>query len=173
MLIKNIITTTLLFAFIAAPAVALQIPVSSANDEKPRSSQSIHEDRFSCYQTLQCLQRENPFKKSNLNEINLNREKYQYYLVEGSSKDEDIYAKYDRSGRLLEARLTQRNVDLPEFITNVLNGDSYKGWEIIGNELLVQNFDRKRMSYKVILVKDSEVIIEYFDRFGNSMNRLS
>ncbi|CAN5215277.1 hypothetical protein BH23BAC3_BH23BAC3_22550 [soil metagenome] len=173
MLIKNIITTTLLFVLITAPAVALQISASSLNDEKPRNSLSIHEDSFSCFQSLQCLQKENPFKRSNLNDINLNRQKYQNYLVEGSSKHEEIYAKYDGNGRLIEARLTQRNIDLPEYITNVLKSDDYKDWEMIGNELVVQNFDKKRMQYKVILRNDNDVIVEYFDKLGNPMNRLS
>lgn len=173
MLLKNIIITTVILVITSTPAISFQTSSTGVTDDEPGTSLAIQESNFSCFQNLQCLIDENPFKKSNLGDIKLNNNRAQNYVIEGSSKNEEIYAVYDAGGRLLKATALQRNIALPRTITEVLAADEFKAWRMIGNELVIQNFDKDSMQYKVILQNGDEVRVEYFDRKGGSMNRFS
>jgi hypothetical protein len=167
MSVKKIITTMIAIVMLSAPAFALQNPNSASIDAEPKRTLSIQEDNYTCFQDLQCLVSNNPFRKSNLGDIKLNTNSAQTYAIEGTSRNEDMYALYDANGKLIRSTLTQRNIILPRSITTVLVEDQFKEWTMIGNELTVQNFDRNSMIYKVVLQNGSEVKIEYFDRNGN------
>lgn len=173
MLITKIITTTLVTLLMGLPAVALQGSSSTTDDTKTNNSLMIHEDNFSCFQNLQCLMKDNPFRTSNLDDIRFNNHEYQTYVVEGTSKNEEVYAVYDQDGLLIESTVTQRNIVLPEKISRSLVSSEFRDWTLIGNELEVRNFDKNTMLYKVVLQNGEEVRVEYFDRNGNRKNRIS
>jgi hypothetical protein len=163
--LKYSLIIIVLSAFTAVQASAQQ-PDNQPEREKATAGFAIQESNFSCFQDLQCLKKENPFKSSNLESIRLNRERYDRYIVEGNSKSEQIYAIYDRSGRLMKAEVVQRNVLLPESILFQLVSEPFDSWTMIGNEFSVKNFDRSTIEYKVILERDGEVRIIYFNRHG-------
>lgn len=170
MLLKNMILTVCLFALISVPAVSMQISPDVTNNEKPRNTLTIHEGNFSCFQNLQCLKRENPFKNSNLVQINLNS-MTDRYVVEGTSKNESIFAVYSGSGDLIKATVIQRNIILPKTILRRLASADFEDWFVIGNELVIENFNKNSMQYQVILQDENDVRVEYFDRDGNIQNR--
>jgi hypothetical protein len=173
MLIKNIILT--LFLIVTMTPHASSFQSSSVTDDAAthKINLTINEANFSCFQEIQCLKRENFFKKSNLDETTLRSNRFEKYIISGSSRNEDLHAVYDSYGMLLEATVIQRNIPLPTAISNVLISSDLQSWTMIGNELEIKNFDKNRMSYKLILQRDGEIRVEYFDRYGNQLSRLS
>lgn len=174
MLSKNIFLTAILLIFISTPAFSLQMAEAMITDDPdtPRTGLTINEENLGCFQTLQCLKRENPFQKSNLEEVKLNNQSNRY-IVEGSTKNETLYAEYNGKGDLIKATVIQRNIVLPRTINIVLTSGELENWSVIGNELVIENFDKSRMEYKVILEHEGEVRVEYFDHKGEHRNRLS
>lgn len=170
MLLKNLILTICLFVITSTPASSFQMSSDELNPEKPRKSLTIHESNFSCFQSLQCLIRENPFPKSNLDEVRLNNNS-EKFVVEGTSKNETMHAVYNGSGDLIKATVIQRNIALPKTILRVLTSSEFDDWSLIGNELVIENFDKDSMQYKVILKNGDEVRVEYFDKYGQFQNR--
>ncbi len=86
MLTKNLILTLCLFVIASTPVFSFQMSSDEITPNEPRKSLTIHEGNFSCFQSLQCLIRENPFPKSNLDEVNLNNNS-EKFVVEGTSKN--------------------------------------------------------------------------------------
>lgn len=174
MLSKNIFLTIILLIFVCTPAFSLQMAeaISTDDPDTPQRGLTINEENLSCFQSLQCLKRENPFQKSNLEDIKLNNQTDRF-VVEGSTKNETLYAEYDGNGELIKATVIQRNIVLPRTINRVLTTGELENWMIIGNELVIENFDKSRMEYKVILEHEGEVRVEYFDHKGEHRNRLS
>lgn len=173
MLLKNILITICLLALTYSPATSQQSQTDPIDGEKPRSTLTINQNNFDCFQSLHCLKRENPFKNSNLNEISLNNNRTERYIIEGTSKNETLHAVYNSYGELVKATVIQRNIALPKKITHALTTGEFEPWFIIGNELVIENFDKNRMQYKVILEHQGEVRVEYFDNNGQLLNRLS
>ena len=173
MLLKNIFLITCIIALSGTYAFSDPLTEATADTTQPPGTLTIHVSNYSCFQSLECLKEENPFINSNLDEIVFNPHRYEKYIVKGSSNNEDVYAIYDGRGDLVNATLRQRNIKLPSEIYEVLLSDSYSPWNIIGNELVVHNFDIKSMTYKVILSMNGEVKVEYFDRHGNIKSPLS
>jgi len=161
-----IIATISTFPLYAQQATGQQLEVNSEN------SRIIVEENFNCFQSLHCLKRMNPFKNSNLDEINLNSQRHNRYVVAGSSKNETLHAEYNGDGELIRATVVQRNVPLPSIIYANLSKE-LSGWYIIGNEVIIENFDKKQIEYKVILQNDSEVRVEYFDSKGKQRTPLA
>lgn len=173
MLFKNITLTLLVFAVSAIPNIATAQASSAKTDaDNNLSKLTIQENNFSCYQNLQCLKQNNPFKNSNLDEMRINSNRISKYVIEGSSRDEEIYAEYNRHGDLITATVIQRNIVLPMELMETLISDEFNSWKMIGNELVVEDFDKHRMRYKIILQKDDMTKIETFDRNGNITNQL-
>jgi len=172
MLLKNILITTCLISLISLPAISQQ-SAENTESEYELAPRAITIDKFDCFQTLQCLKRENPFKKSNLDNIRINDNRSSRFIVEGSSKNETLHAVYTNSGELVKATVIQRNIPMPRTINEALVTGEYKSWTVIGNELVIENFDKERMQYKVILENEGEVRVEYFDRNGHFLNRIS
>lgn len=166
MLFKKAIATICLLVLISTPAVSLQVLTDETGNKKEQNTLTITEDNFDCFQSLQCLKRENPFKKSNLDEIRLRGLESERYTVEGTSKNETMYALYNGSGKLIKANVVQRNIVLPRAIFETLSESEYTSWTVIGNELIIRDFDENRMQYKVILQNGGEVKIEHFDKNG-------
>ena len=173
MLMKNLILTSLVLVLTATQALSFQNSATANDYELPRNNLTIQESHYSCFQTLQCLKKENPFKNSNLNQINFHSGSSATYVIDGRSDYESIHAVYDNKGFLVKATVIQRNILLPRSISQVLISDDYAGdgWVMIANELEIKNFDEKTMQFKVVLNRDDEVRVEYFDRYGNSSNR--
>ncbi len=82
-----------------------------------------------------------------------------------------MYAVYDGSGDLIKATVIQRNIALPKTILRVLTSSEFDDWSLIGNELVIENFDKHSMQYKVILKNGDEIRVEYFDTYGQFQNR--
>jgi|GEM_PF-961633 len=173
MLLKITLLTACLLAMATSPVAAQYDNSKMTDDVFQTSSLTITLDKFDCFQKLQCLKRENPFKNSNLDRIRLNNNRTASYVVEGSSKNETLHAVYNSNGDLVKATVIQRNIPMPRAINRALVSDELQEWTLIGNELVIENFDKERMQYKVILQNDGEVRVEYFDRFGHSLNRIS
>lgn len=172
MLFKNIILTSCIIAFTVNTAVSKQVQPDITEREHQQKTLTIAEENFECFQSLQCLKRENPFKNSNLDEIRLNNSKSERFVVEGSSKNETMYAVYNSRGDLIKATALQRNIALPGAITSVLATGEFKSWKMIGNERVIENFDKDRIQYKVILQNGDEVRVEHFDKYGQFQNRI-
>ena len=173
MLLKKILLTICITVLSATYAFSVHLSEVNADTSTQTGSLTIHIDSYSCFQNLECLKKENPFNNSNLDEIVFNPHRYEKYIVKGTSNNEDIYAIYDGRGEMINATLRQRNIKLPSAIHEALLSDSYNTWNMIGNELVVHNFDVKSMTYKVILSMNGEVKVEYFDRHGNIKSPLS
>jgi hypothetical protein len=173
MYLKYILLTIVLSAITAVQASALQHTDTPPERENAPVALAIQESNFACFKDLQCLQKENPFTNSNLESIRLNSERYDRYVIEGSSKSEQIYAIYDRTGRMIKAEVIQRNIALPKSIQDVLFTEPFDSWTMIGNEFSVKNFDRSTIEYKVVLERNGEVRIIYFDRHGQQTPPIS
>lgn len=173
MLFKNIILTLLVFVVTAMPDMTLgQASPAKNNTDKNLNKLTIQENNFSCYQDLQCLKQNDPFKNSNLDEMRINNNSVSKYVIEGSSRNEEIYAEYNRHGELITATVIQRNIVLPIELREILVSDDFNSWQMIGNELVVEDFDKRSMHYKIILQKDGVTRIATFDRNGNITNQL-
>lgn len=171
MLLKNILITSSIIALTISSAAAFQVPVETDRSEIQRSGLTITEDNFSCFQQLKCLIKENPFQKSNLSDIRLKDTRMERYVVEGTSKNESMQAVYNRSGDLIKATVIQKNITLPKAISKELAEGNFKLWTIIGTELVILDFDKNQMQYKVVLQHEGEVRIEYFNKYGEVQNR--
>ncbi len=130
------------------------------------------EENFRCFQNLNCLKREDPFPSSNLGSFNLNNNRFDQYVVEGSSENGTMHAVYNNRGELIKAKVIQRNVALPKAVADVLASGEFKEWIQISNEVTVINFDRSQVQYMVILERDGEIRIEYLNIDGEPMNRV-
>ncbi len=173
MLFKNITLTLVIFAMSAIPNIATaQASPAENKADKTLNKLTIQENNFSCFQDLQCLKQNNPFKNSNLDEMRINSNRISKYVIEGSSRDEEMYAEYNRHGELITATVIQRNIALPIGLMEVLISDDFNSWKMIGNELVVEDFDKRGMHYKVILQKDDMTKIVTFDRNGNITNQV-
>ncbi len=173
MLLKNILITTCLISLISFPAISQEVDTNKVDDKNEFTPRTISIDKFDCFQTLQCLQRENPFKNSNLGNIRINDNRSNRFIVEGSSKNETLHAVYTNSGELVKATVIQRNIPMPRAISETLLTGEYESWKVIGNELVIEDFDEERMQYKVILQNEDEVRVEFLDRNGKFINRIS
>ena len=172
MLLKNIILTTCLLVLISSSAFSLQASQNSTDGEKPKTTLTITEDNFNCFQSLECLRRNNPFPNSDLSNISLNDRRAEGYTVEGSSKNESLYAEYHYRGGLVKATVIQRYIPLPKAINEILVSGELESWTMIGNKLVVRNFDRNTMQYKVMLKNGNDIRVEYFNKYGEFQNRM-
>ncbi|MCC5914012.1 MAG: hypothetical protein JJU46_06520, partial [Balneolaceae bacterium] len=77
--------------------------------------------------------------------IKNNRNRYDFITIEGSSKNEDLYAKYDHYGHLVSATVVHRNIPLPEKINRQLVSAEFSDWKMIGNERTIENFDERKI----------------------------
>lgn len=170
MLFQNLLFTALILVTSYAPAAFSQ---ALDKNYKPANSQlSINESNLYCFQNLQCLKQEKPFKNSNLEDVKLNQTT-KIYVIEGKSKNEDIYAEYDGSnGNLIKATVIQRNILLPKNILVELTIGDYKSWTMVGNKRIIKNFIKDSIEYEVVLMNDGELRIEYFDSNGMMIDKL-
>lgn len=171
MLSNNLLLTALLLVLSYAPAAFSQAPMNK--DYKSADSHlSINESNLYCFQNLQCLKAENPFNSSSLDAVKLNRSTGKF-VIEGKSKNEEIYAEYDGSnGNLIKATVIQRNIILPKHILVTLTIGDFKEWTMVGNKRVIKNFVKETIEYEVVLMKDGELRIEYFDRNGMMIDQL-
>jgi hypothetical protein len=172
MLQKTITLTICLLLAAALQANALQKNQSTDMEVNQKRSLAYAEENFRCFQSLQCLKRENPFPNSNLGSLNLNNNRVEQYVVEGSSENGTMHAIYNSQGDLIKATVIQRDVALPKAVADVLVSGEYRNWTMIGNEIEVRNFDKDQIRYKVILQKDTQIKIEYLNRHGEFLNRI-
>ncbi|REL24646.1 hypothetical protein DYD21_17445 [Rhodohalobacter sp. SW132] len=171
MITRYAISTIFIVMITSFPLFAQQA-TDGVQEEYSQNTRIIVEEKFNCFQSLHCLKRENLFKNSNLNEISLNTPRHDKYLVQGSSKNESLHAEYNSDGELIRATVVQRNIPLPKAIYAALSNDLPE-WRIIGNEVTIENFDKNRMEYKVILQNDTDVRMEYFNRKGELRSPLA
>lgn len=171
MLSKNLILTTLLLAIVYAPATFSQASVNT--EFEPSASQlSIQEDNLYCFQNLQCLKAENPFNNSKIADIKLNGTN-EKYVIEGKSRNEELYAEYHgQNGTLIKATVIQRNIILPKHLLVNLASGEFKSWTMVGNKRTIKNFSKNSIEYEVVLMKDGELRIEYFDSNGMMIDQL-
>jgi len=169
MLLKNLLVTALVLVISYAPAAFSQ---SSAEDvyDGPDKSLSINQSNLYCFQNLQCLKSDNPFKGTDLSELKLDGSN-EKYVVQGKSKNEQLHAEYDgKTGNLIAATVIQRNIRLPGNILTAINTGENSGWTMAGNTRVIKNFMEDSIKYEVILIKDGELRIEYFDVNGMTVD---
>ncbi|PWN06290.1 hypothetical protein [Rhodohalobacter mucosus] len=172
MTLSNLILSTVL-AFAATSDSYDNNPNKHSNPDTLVNSLTIHEGNLACFQDLNCLKSNNPFNQSNLEEVILGSNMTGNYVVEGKSKNEEVYAVYNARGELLRATVIQRNVALPKHLCEVLVSDEFKSWTMIGNEVEIRNFDKNKITYKVVLSRDGEVRVEHFDQYAKPIDRIS
>lgn len=173
MLLPQILLSLFLASAAALPTLATEHEKPVVNPDTTRYSLTIHEGNFACFQNLNCLKQNNPFSTSNLDQVILGNHRTGTYTIEGSSRNEDIYAVYNAQGELMRAKVIQRNILLPKQLREILVNDEFKSWTMIGNEVEILNFDKNLITFKVVLSRDGEVRVEHFDKHGQRMNRLS
>jgi hypothetical protein len=172
MLQKIIILTSCLLLVTALQAHALQNSNPTDMEVTQKRAVAHAEENFRCFQNLNCLKRENPFPNSNLGSINLNHNRFDQYVVEGSSENGTMHAVYNNRGDLIKAKVIQRNVALPKAVADVLATGEFKEWNQVSNEVTVINFDRNQVQYMVILERNGELRIEYLNIDGEFLNRI-
>lgn len=171
MLSKNILITALILVVSYAPAAFSQAPMNNSY-ESANSNLSVNESNFHCFQNLQCLKQENPFNNTNLDNVKLNSTT-EKYVIEGKSKNEEMYAEYNgMNGNLIKATVIQRNIILPRNIIAEITTGDYSGWTMIGNKRVIKNFWKDTIEYEVVMMKDGELRIEYFDSNGMMIDQL-
>lgn len=169
MLLKNLFVTAFILAVSYAPAAFSQ---SSTIDVNPDQNQSlaVNESNLFCFQNLQCLKAENPFKNSDLSNIKLDGSNLKY-VIKGSARNEQLYAEYEgKNGSLIAATVIQRNVTLPKSILVELNNGEYSDWTMVGNTRVIKNFNKDDISYEVVLMKNGELQTSYFDSNGMAID---
>jgi hypothetical protein len=155
------------------PQLANGQDLAAFNPDTTVYSLTIHEGNFSCFRDLNCLKDKNPFRSSNLDEVRPASNLTGNFIIEGSSRNEEIYAMYNGRGELLKATVIQRNIVLPKNLREILINDEFKSWTMIGNEVEIQDFDKNKVTYKIVLSRDGEVRVEHFDSYGQKVNRFS
>ena len=170
---KLIILTMLLFVTAAAYTEAQQPASDRTSPEGPKSSLTINEDNFACFKNLHCLKDENLFRNNNLDMVKNSNSRYEKFIVEGSTENEELFAEYDHRGNLIRSTVIQRNIPLPGVIRMQLIDEEFKSWKMIGNERVIYNFDSNSIEYKLILQKDDNIRVVYFDHKGQNKNRLT
>lgn len=164
-----IIFTILLFVSTASQTVAQQ-PVT---DTSSPPDLTVTVENLNCFKSLECIQKNNLFVKSNLDIFKKGNGRYEGYTLEGSAEGEEFFAQYDYRGDLMRSTVTQRNIPLPNVISRQLIDENFNSWNMIGNERVIKNFDNKSIEYKLILQKDANIRVVYFDHKGQNKNRLA
>lgn len=171
MLSKNLLITALILVISYAPAAFSQA-LATDNYKPADASLSINESNLYCFQNLQCMKDEKPFKNSNLDDVKLNQGT-EKYVIEGKSKNEELYAEYNgNNGNLIKATVIQRNIILPKNIMVELSTGEYSDWKMVGNKRIIKNFVKDSIVYEVMMMKDGELRTEYFDSNGMTKDQL-
>lgn len=172
MLLKNLIFLSVcLLALTSTQAIAFQNTMDADGSKKTQMNLTITEDKFPCFQSLECLKRENIFPDSNLKNVNIFMDRMDGYITEGSSDSESLYAVYNRKGELVKATVIQRDIPLPIALINTLGMEEFSSWTVVGNELEIKNFDKNQMVYKVILQNGNKIRVEHFNKHGEYLSR--
>ena len=169
MLIKNLLVTTLILVISYAPAAFSQ---SNAMDTFSDQDQkfTINESNLFCFQNLECLKSEKPFKNTDLGNIKLDGS-YSKYVIKGSTRNEQLYAEYEgKHGSLIAATVIQRNVLLPNNILTRINRGEFSDWTMMGNTRVIKNFSMDDTKYEVVLMKGNQLRIEYYDSNGMTID---
>lgn len=170
---KLILLTLSLIVTGAAHTLAQQPSMDRSSTIDNKSSLTITESNLTCFKNLDCLQSENIFKESDFSLIRKGNNRFTSYTVEGSSENEELFAQYDQNGKLIRSTVLQRNIPLPGKINKKLASSEYSEWQMIGNERTIENFEEKRIEYKLILQKENKIRVVYLDCNGENKNRLS
>lgn len=171
------ILTILVFLIFSGSVFSQGLSQSSGQEDmiepKKQNSSLISENYYNCFKELHCLKNNREIREKGL-DIQFDRKRhFKEYQLSGETRNEKLDAVYDDQGRLIEARLVRVNFALPRFITEQLVTGQYADWRMIGNEMVVENFDAKTTRYKVILQKEDQGTVLYFDRHGNQMNHFA
>ncbi|WP_406672466.1 hypothetical protein [Natronospira sp.] len=166
---KLILLTISLFASAAVQAEAQQ----PAIDKTSPTNLTVKVENLTCFKSLRCIQEENLFFKINLDIFKNGNGRYYGYTIEGSTKNEELFAQYDHRGDLIRSNVVQRNIPLSREILIQLINEEFNSWSMIGNERVIKNFDNKSIEYKLILQKEDEIRVVYFDYKGQNKNRLT
>ena len=138
-------------------------PMVILDMQNPNNTFLDNESNYTCLRDIKCLKRQKRFNfKLEGNVRNANK-----YIVKGQSKNEHLYAEYGGNGKLINSRYVLLNVRVPGKIRQYLTSGEYEGWKMIGNEKTVLSFNPKTTEYSIILQKDNDSIVLYFDRLGN------
>ena len=166
---KLIIFTISLLVTTVAQTAAQQ----SAVDKTSPPGLTVTVENLSCLKTLQCIQKENFFGNTSFEILKNGNSRFKGYTIEGSTKNEELFAQYDSRGNLIRSNVIQRNIPLSREIRNQLINEEFNSWSMIGNERRIKNFDRKSTEYKLILQREDEIRVVYFDNKGQNKTRLA
>jgi len=166
---KTIIIAILLFVFTTVLTMAQQPEINEASPP----DLSVKMENLACFKSMRCIQKQNLFVKSNLDIFRNGNSRFDGYTIEGSTVNEELFAQYDSKGGLIRSNVIQRNIPLSREIRNQLTNEEFNSWRMIGNERMIKNFDRKSIEYKLILQREEEIRIVYFDHKGQNLTRLS
>lgn len=166
---KLIIFTISLFVSTAVHTEAQQ----PAIDKTSPPDLAVKVENLTCFKSLRCIQKENLFAKINLDIFKNGNGRYDGYTIEGSAENEELFAQYDHRGDLIRSNVIQRNIPLSKEIRIQLINEEFNSWNMIGNERLIKNFDNKSIEYKLILQKEDEIRVVYFDYKGQNKNKLT
>jgi hypothetical protein len=168
---KTILIIFTIFLFVSTATQAMvQQPVT---DTTSPPGLTVNLENLNCFKSLECIQKNNLFVKSNLDIFRKGNGRYDGYTIEGVAKNEEFFAQYNRWGDLIRSNVIQRNIALPEEIRIQLINDELNSWNMIGNERVIKNFDIRSIEYKLILKKEDEIRLVYFDHKGQNKNSLT
>lgn len=149
-------------------------PSVKGDQEKTSSKIFITEEDYPCFQSIDCLKTSQKFKDRGWNiafkeDIQIPDE----YVMRGEVTNMYLNARYDRRGNLIESTLYRKNTALPSSVRRQLVQDDLTGWTMIENEMVVNDFEVQKTEYKIVLEKDDNTQILYFDNEGNRIQRLA
>lgn len=166
----NLIVFTILLLIYT---VALAEDQKSSTDKASSNGLTVNPENLNCFKSLKCIQNEKLISNINFDIFRNGNGRYVGYTIEGFTKNEELFAQYNHRGNLISSYVIHRNIPLPRAIRIQLINDELNTWSMIGNERLIINFDNKSIEYKLILKKEDEIRILYFDHNGKNKNRLS
>ena len=134
----------------------------------------INEEDFSCMASLDCV-RNNKFmagKGWNVSYKNMGGQHSDHYVLTGTGENEELRARYDSYGRLIEAKLTRKNTRLPSAIRSFIASGEYKDWTMTANETTVRDFNPEKTTYVVHMADQYQRHVLHFNHKGENIKKI-
>lgn len=157
--------------FIAIPFVL--IGALDANAQQVREMQSPELHDFECMKSLECIQDSQSLKGKGWSFIfDETVDEFAGELTARMKGDNiSLMATYDKEGQLIASRYKRIDVALPNCLLAYLTESQYEGWQIIGSEMVIKDFDPATSQYTVFLENATSVRSEKFDyEFVNDLH---
>lgn len=93
-----------------------------------------------------------------------------HYVVTAKGKNVTTHAVYYKNGKLLRSRTQIKDAALPSAVLQTI-GKEYPGWKVVGDLVVIKNFDENKKYFKVELENGGQKQTAYFDHLGQKTTR--